>query len=300
MSVGSAAENPSRRREGFPPAGHTNLRNDPTDRELVERLLRGERAAFEQFFNEYYPKLYRFVKRRMPHDAAAAEDIAQATLCRALESLRSYRGEAALMTWLCTICRREMSARWQENARLERGAARWPRTTRRSARRWNPCSRASRCDPLRAADREQVRESILAALDYLPAPYGDILEWKYLRDMSMAEIARAARPFAQGGGVAADARARGLSRSLRTVVRRRDRSATAMNPDPIVPSRTLIRLAGERECASAEAHGARARGRRESWQRGLARVRARPARRRGSSDAGLRGRGGRRGAGAFL
>ena len=32
-------------------------------------------------------------------------------------------------------------------------------------------------DPLCAADREQVRESILAALDYLPAPYGDILEW---------------------------------------------------------------------------------------------------------------------------
>ncbi len=47
-----------------------------------------------------------------------------------------------------------------------------------------------RADPLRAANREQVRESILAALDYLPAPYGDILEWKYLRDMSMAEIAR--------------------------------------------------------------------------------------------------------------
>jgi RNA polymerase sigma-70 factor (ECF subfamily) len=34
-----------------------------------------------------------------------------------------------------------------------------------------------------------VRESILAALDYLPTPYGDILEWKYLRDMSMGEIA---------------------------------------------------------------------------------------------------------------
>jgi len=45
-------------------------------------------------------------------------------------------------------------------------------------------------DPVRATDRAQVRESILAALDYLPAPYGDILEWKYLRDLSMGEIAR--------------------------------------------------------------------------------------------------------------
>jgi RNA polymerase sigma-70 factor (ECF subfamily) len=160
-----------------------------SDRELVEGLLRGERRAFEQFFNEYYPKLYRFVRRRMPRDTAAAEDIAQGTLCRALESLRGYRGEAALFTWLCTLCRREMSARWDES------------------RAWNsapalaeddPAIRAAlesllareQWDPLQAADREQVRASILAALDYLPAPYGDILEWKYLRDMSMAEIAR--------------------------------------------------------------------------------------------------------------
>jgi hypothetical protein len=27
------------------------------DQELVGRLLRGERAAFDEFFNEYYPKL---------------------------------------------------------------------------------------------------------------------------------------------------------------------------------------------------------------------------------------------------
>src|SRR6187402_3132791 len=120
------------------------------DRELVGRLLRGERAAFDEFFNEYYPKLYRFVKRRMPSDSAGCEDVAQATLCRALESLRGYRGEAALMTWLCTICRRELSARWREN----RGWAAAP------------------------------------ALDYLPAPYAEILECKYLRDMSIGEIAR--------------------------------------------------------------------------------------------------------------
>jgi len=85
------------------------------DHELVGRLVRGERAAFDEFFNEYYPKLYRFVKRRLPSDSATCEDVAQATLCRALESLHGYRGEAALMTWLCTICRRELSARWREN-----------------------------------------------------------------------------------------------------------------------------------------------------------------------------------------
>jgi RNA polymerase sigma-70 factor (ECF subfamily) len=158
------------------------------DRELVDRLLRGDPRAFDAFFNEYYPKLYRFVKRRVP-DAALAEDVAQGTLCRALESLRGFRGEAALFTWLCTLCRRELSLRCSE--RLPAAA-----TTRLAED--DPEVRAAleslvaheSSDPLLIADRDQLGQAIRVALDYLPAPYGDILEWKYLRDMSIVEIAR--------------------------------------------------------------------------------------------------------------
>ena len=160
-----------------------------SDRQLVDRLLRGERAAFDEFFNEYYPKLYRFVKRRMPHDPSAAEDVAQATLCRGLESLRTWRGEAALMTWLCTLCRRELGARWRDTQ---------PYVTAPLLAEDDPEVRAAlesllaseSTDPLLAAGRAEVRQSICAALDYLPAPYGDILEWKYVRDMSVADIAQ--------------------------------------------------------------------------------------------------------------
>jgi RNA polymerase sigma-70 factor (ECF subfamily) len=159
-----------------------------TDRELADRLLRGERTAFEQFFNEYYPKLYRFVRRRMPRDAAGAEDVAQATLCRALESLRGYRGEAALMTWLCTICRREMSARWQEN-RLYADAPALAEDDPQIRVALESLLAAEQGDPLLATDREQIGQSIRAALDYLPAPYADILEWKYVREMSVNDIA---------------------------------------------------------------------------------------------------------------
>ena len=159
------------------------------DGELVEGLLRGDRRAFEQFFNEYYPKLYRFVKRRMPRDAAAAEDIAQGTLCRALESLRGYRGEAALFTWLCTLCRREMSARWHDTRRHATAPALAEDDPEIRAALESLLS-AESSDPALLAGREQVRDTIRAALDYLPAPYADILEWKYVRDLSVAEIAK--------------------------------------------------------------------------------------------------------------
>jgi RNA polymerase sigma-70 factor, ECF subfamily len=160
---------------------------NPEDRQLVDRLLAADRAAFDAFFNEYYPKLYRFVKRRMPRDPATAEDIAQATLCRALESLHGFRGEAALMTWLCTLCRREMSARWRETRAFADAS---------ELAEDDPEIRAAlesllagEVDPLHASTRAQVRETIRTALDYLPAPYADVLEWKYVLEMSVADIA---------------------------------------------------------------------------------------------------------------
>jgi RNA polymerase sigma-70 factor (ECF subfamily) len=157
------------------------------DLALVERLLRADARAFDEFFNEYYPKLYRFVKRRVS-DASLAEDVAQGALCRALQSLRGFRGEAALFTWLCTLCRRELSARLSEFN---------PASTYASLSEDDPAVRAAlesllaneSTDPLLATDRAQLRQAIRVALDYLPAPYGAILEWKYLRDMSIGEIA---------------------------------------------------------------------------------------------------------------
>jgi RNA polymerase sigma-70 factor, ECF subfamily len=162
--------------------------NMTTDQELVDRLLRGDPRAFEEFFDCYYPKLYRFAKRRVDQDAHAAEDVAQSTICRALESLRTYRGEAALMTWLCTICRREISSRRRDSHM---------QTTTLTSNEDDPEVRAA-LESLLTADREdplvltsigQIQEAVLTALDYLPSPYAEILEWKYVQELSVVEIA---------------------------------------------------------------------------------------------------------------
>jgi RNA polymerase sigma-70 factor (ECF subfamily) len=154
------------------------------DRDLVEELLRGNQRAFDTFFNEYYPRLFRFALRRS-RERTSAEDIAQATICRALESLRTYKGEAALMTWLCTLCRREMSSRWSAEANST------------SLHEDDPAIRAAldallaseMDEPLAAATHSQLRESVLTALDYLPPLYADVLERKYVREMSVDAIA---------------------------------------------------------------------------------------------------------------
>ena len=79
------------------------------DWDLACRLRAGEERAFEEFFAEYLPRLYRFARVRLGGDEDAAEEVAQTTLIKALAKVSTYRGEAALFTWVCAICRREIA-----------------------------------------------------------------------------------------------------------------------------------------------------------------------------------------------
>src|SRR5215218_8464205 len=80
-----------------------------SERELVQRMLGDDEHAFAEFFADYFPRLFRFAVLRL-RDADAAEDIVQTSLIAAVRHLGSWRGEATLFTWLCTICRREIGA----------------------------------------------------------------------------------------------------------------------------------------------------------------------------------------------
>lgn len=157
-----------------------------SDQELVNQLLSGNEPAFDSFFNEYYPRLYRFVLRRC-RETALAEDIAQATLCRAIESMHTYKGEAALMTWLCTLCRREMSRRWNDR---HTASISMEDNDPEIQTALEALLAAETDDPLLAATSLQVRDTVLAALDYLPPLYAELLECKYVREMSVQTVAQ--------------------------------------------------------------------------------------------------------------
>src|SRR3979490_21034 len=90
-----------------------------SDRALVARMGAGDQRAFDEFFHSSAPRLAAFAARRSGLDAASVEDIVQNTLIKAVRNLASYRGEAALFTWLTQICRHEL-------ADVHRKAARRP------------------------------------------------------------------------------------------------------------------------------------------------------------------------------
>ena len=80
-------------------------------------MLRGDQQAFDEFFNVNFPRLYRFALSRVGDDEDVIKEIVQKTLCRAIAKLHTYRGEAALFTWLCRLCRNEISDHFKKTNR---------------------------------------------------------------------------------------------------------------------------------------------------------------------------------------
>ena len=143
-------------------------------------MLRGDEAAFAEFFETHFAPLFRFAMPRVENDPHAAEEVVQAAMCRAIRKLSGYRGEAALLTWLCTFCRHEISDYFAQRRKT-------PPTL--DLLDEVPEVRAA-LDSLAAAqiERGETTRLVQLVLDRLPGRYGDALEWKYIDGLSVAEI----------------------------------------------------------------------------------------------------------------
>ena len=158
------------------------------DLALARRLIAGDQSAFEQFFADYFPRVYRFARTRLDGSEDAAEEVVQTTLIKALAKIHTYRGEAALLSWLCTFCRHEISAWYERVGRA--GEVVLDPAAPETRGVLDALALLSQDNPERALDRLEVRRFVHATLDHLPPRYGDALEWKYLEGLSVGEIAR--------------------------------------------------------------------------------------------------------------
>ncbi len=159
------------------------------DQELVRGMLAGEERAFGEFFEIYFGRVYRFALPRLGQDPDRTKDIVQATLIKAMRKLDSYRGEAALFTWLCQICRREIA----DHVRTDRrhSAKVVPIEDSEEVRAALESIEAPAVDdPLARYSAAELRRLVHSILDRLPNRYGEALEWKYLEGDSVAEIGR--------------------------------------------------------------------------------------------------------------
>jgi RNA polymerase sigma-70 factor (ECF subfamily) len=89
------------------------------DRELVDQILAGSREHFEQLYEAYFPRVFRFALKRL-NDAGEAEDVSQEVFFTVFRSLASYEGSAPLLIWIFGITRNTVNRRFRRaRPRLE-------------------------------------------------------------------------------------------------------------------------------------------------------------------------------------
>jgi RNA polymerase sigma-70 factor (ECF subfamily) len=155
------------------------------ERKLVRGMLAGNERAFEEFSDAYSPALYRFASSRLNHDRELTCDIVQTTMVKAISKLTTFRGEAALMTWLCACCKSEIAAHFRRGQRRS-AEVEWTDDLEPSA---SPLNRTPPEGPEDSLLRDEVAGLVHAALDLLPPRYGQVLEWKYIDNLPVKEIA---------------------------------------------------------------------------------------------------------------
>ena len=159
-----------------------------SDAALARRVCAGEAAAFDEFFASYFPRLYHFALARVNGNEDVAEEVVQCTLIRGLDRLESYRGESTLFTWLCTLCRHEISD-WATRQGKHREIS--LSDERQAVRVALENLTSGEADaPDQAVHRREVKLLVHSTLVQLPERYGEALEWKYMENLTVDEVAR--------------------------------------------------------------------------------------------------------------
>jgi RNA polymerase sigma-70 factor (ECF subfamily) len=155
---------------------------DEPDATLVERVLAGESAAFEELVRRHRPGLVRFAAF-MLGDADEAESVAQEALTRALAQLGTFRRELAFGPWLhgiaLNVCRNTLRDRTQH-----------ARPTAPEHLADAPAREGQRHGVLSNILRREINERTLQAIGQLPAPLREAFVLHFIEGMEYAEIGR--------------------------------------------------------------------------------------------------------------
>ncbi|WP_193164599.1 RNA polymerase sigma factor RpoE [Microbulbifer hainanensis] len=80
----------------------TGQQASPSDRQLVERVQKGDKRAFDLLVLKYQHKILAVVSRFIK-DHSEVQDVTQEAFIKAYRALANFRGESAFYTWMYRI-----------------------------------------------------------------------------------------------------------------------------------------------------------------------------------------------------
>jgi len=165
---------------------------DPPPRgedDLVALARAGRESAIRKIVQRYNRRLYR-VARAVLRDDAEAEDAVQETYVKAFANLDSFRGDAALATWLTRIALNEaLGRRRRRKTRADFNASLTGDDPTGASVIMFPSS-ISASNPELDVARQQIRSLLEKAVDELPESFRVVFVLRDIEDMSIEETAR--------------------------------------------------------------------------------------------------------------
>ena len=158
------------------------------DQQLVERVQRGDKHAFDLLVSKYQRKLGRLISRFV-RDPAEAEDVTQDAFIKAYRALPSFRGDSAFYTWLYRI-----GINTAKNYLVAQGR-RAPTSTDFDADEAEGFEDADQLRDINTPESllqsKQIGETVNAAIESLPEELRTAIVLREIEGLSYEEIAEA-------------------------------------------------------------------------------------------------------------
>ncbi len=156
------------------------------DRQLVERVQRGDKRAFELLVAKYQRKIFRLLSRLI-RDPGEIEDVAQEAFIKAYRALPNFRGDSAFYTWLYRI-----AINTAKNYLVAQGR-RAPTTTETEVEDAESMADADQLRDVNTPDSmllsKQVAEAVNRAIERLPEDLRTAIVLREIEGLSYEEIA---------------------------------------------------------------------------------------------------------------
>lgn len=162
-------------------------RKELSDAEIATRIAAGDQSAFVLLMRRFNRPLYR-TARSILKDDTEAEDVLQEAYLLIFRGIKSFRGDAKLLTWLTRIVVNEAIARSRKTAR-QAEVIQFGDVSRDADAEGNNVNDATFQDPQQAAMLAQARGLLEKKIDALPDVFRTVFVLRGLEEMTVAEVA---------------------------------------------------------------------------------------------------------------
>jgi RNA polymerase sigma-70 factor, ECF subfamily len=158
--------------------------SDSTESSLIEAARRGDRDALSQLLEKHQQRVFGFGVK-MCGDVEDAKDVAQDTLLTLARTMRDFRGESSISTYLYTVARSFCI----KKRRRTKGAPAHHEPLDKVNQESAPEAAAPASTPEQMLLGREARETVAAALDKLDPDWREVIVLRDIEGLSAAEVA---------------------------------------------------------------------------------------------------------------